>query len=105
MPLGDDGSLPLSFALAPGQMELAELLVDAGADVDSQCGSMRALGWAIRNRDFELVKLLCERGAEVEGPLSGKKRKEKKMCVFSLLICSLQTKGTLRWLLLLLPSM
>jgi hypothetical protein len=70
-PLGPEQQVALAFALAPGQTEMAEILVEAGADVDAKCGSMRALGWAVRNRDLELARLLCERGAQVEGPLSG----------------------------------
>ncbi len=61
-----DGLPPLAFALAPGQTELAELLLDAGADVDTRAGSMTALGCAIKNRDLALAKLLLARGADAE---------------------------------------
>jgi ankyrin repeat protein len=69
MPL-DDGNFPLSYAIAPGQKEMAQLLLDAGANVDTRFGKMNVLGWSIKNRDVELTRLLCERGAEVEGVLS-----------------------------------
>jgi hypothetical protein len=62
-----DGLPPLAFALSPGQVDLAELLLDAGADVETRVGGMTALGCAVKNRDLALAKLLLARGADGEG--------------------------------------
>jgi ankyrin repeat protein len=55
---------PLHSAAAARQVEIARLLLDAGADPNAaQQGGFLALDAALRNDDRELEALLRERGA------------------------------------------
>jgi uncharacterized protein len=57
---------PLMFAAREGHLELARLLVGAGADIDAQAGdSKTALVLAIFNGNYDLASFLVERGADV----------------------------------------
>jgi uncharacterized protein len=56
---------PLHSASAAGQLEVCEVLLDAGADVNAvQHGGYTALLDAAANGNSELVALLIERGAD-----------------------------------------
>jgi ankyrin repeat protein len=48
------------------QLEIARLLLDAGADVDAHKRGQTALHWAARGGQVEMAELLLGRGAEVE---------------------------------------
>ncbi|HXH24212.1 MAG TPA: ankyrin repeat domain-containing protein, partial [Vicinamibacterales bacterium] len=63
---GGGGLTALVFAAREGDIESAQALLDAGADVNQQT----EYGWtplltAINNRNYRLAKLLIERGADV----------------------------------------
>jgi ankyrin repeat protein len=66
-----DGATPLHFAAVSGFVEVAELLIDAGADVnavkvDEGGVESTALRVAVFNDKPEVVELLLKAGAEVE---------------------------------------
>jgi ankyrin repeat protein len=50
---------------APGHLEIARLLLDAGADVNAHRRGQTALHWAARGDQVEMAELLIARGAEV----------------------------------------
>ena len=53
--------------IAGGHLELAELLLDAGAEVERQHRlGTTALHWAARGGQLDMAALLCERGADVD---------------------------------------
>jgi ankyrin repeat protein len=57
---------PLMFAARDGRVELARMLVDAGADVDAGAGDGKtALAMAIFNGNFDVASLLVSRKADV----------------------------------------
>jgi ankyrin repeat protein len=60
---------PLLLAAEQGQYEIAEYLLAAGADVDAttikDSGEVTPLRYAIDRRDFLMVKLFVENGADV----------------------------------------
>jgi uncharacterized protein len=59
--------MPLHSAAATRQLEIAELLVDGGADVNaSQERGFTPLHEAAQNGDVALTRLLLERGADRE---------------------------------------
>lgn len=68
-----NGGTPLHLAAANGQFEIAEQLLEAGADihapafdvVDGRPSMATPLHWAAFTRDARMVQLLVDRGAEV----------------------------------------
>jgi len=57
---------PLMFAARDGNVELARILADAGADVNAVAGDGKtALALAIFNGDYEVASLLVDRKADV----------------------------------------
>ena len=70
-----DGRMPLDCAVEIGSLEIARLLLDAGADPDGDAyGQGRPLLAALDRRDPDLVHLLLEAGADPHGPLFGGER-------------------------------
>lgn len=61
-----DAFRPLQWVAVVGNIEAAELLCDAGADIDSSCGSLMstALILAAATGNLEMVELLINRGAD-----------------------------------------
>jgi len=58
--------MPIHFAAVSGNVEMARLLLDAGADVNAgDSDNSTALGIAAMRRHGEMVTFLIERGAEV----------------------------------------
>ena len=58
--------IPLHLAARNGDMKLARLLIDKGADINAEDGWRRTpLHWATENCHTDLVKLLIDKGAEV----------------------------------------
>ncbi len=66
--LDRDKMSPLHYASFRGQMEIAELLIDKGANVNikGQEGGVTPLHLAATKGNKEMVKLLISRGADVE---------------------------------------
>jgi len=68
-----NGTTPLMFACSFGKKKgliVARQLIDAGADVNyANQGEATALTSAIDRPDAEVVRLLIEKGANVEGPV------------------------------------
>lgn len=63
----DDGLDPLCVAVAQGFKEITRMLLDAGADINSTTsGGSTALREASRMNDVEAVKILIERGADLD---------------------------------------
>lgn len=63
------GRPPLAYAAAAGQLRMATLLLDAGArDASARhfygFNPRCAIGWAVRSKRPEMVRLLCERGSD-----------------------------------------
>lgn len=54
-------------AAITGNVEVAKLLIERGADVNAELGGRTALGFAVGNQDVEMVQLLLEHGAQVPG--------------------------------------
>lgn len=66
------GVTPLTWAAAKGELEIAERLLDLGADVDAPSTSgSTALALASTKGHFELVRLLVSRGASVNAKAGG----------------------------------
>ncbi len=63
-----EGETPLMAVARAGNVEGAKLLLDAGADVNAteRWGGQSALMWAAAQRQPAMVKLLIERGADVD---------------------------------------
>lgn len=63
----DKGNLPLTLAIQVGHYKIVEVLLDLGAQVNSHDAGYKstALHVACAKRDVETVKLLIDRGAEV----------------------------------------
>ena len=62
---------PLYWAARAGQIEIAKILLDAGADINGLDGFHdTALITALENDKIEMVKFLVERGANVNIPTS-----------------------------------
>jgi ankyrin repeat protein len=65
------GVTALHVAAQRGHRDLAEVLIDAGADLEARAsgnereGGGTALHWAAYNQRFDVVKLLVERGADL----------------------------------------
>jgi ankyrin repeat protein len=58
--------LPIHFAATTGNVEIARLLLDAGADIDAgDSDNSTALGVAAMRKHGEMVAFLIERGADV----------------------------------------
>jgi ankyrin repeat protein len=65
---GSRSPLPLIHAAALGRLEIMTLLIDAGADMDAISNTMyqkTACDAAVRNNQFDALKLLVDRGANV----------------------------------------
>lgn len=62
---------PLCFAAARGDLELVQVLVGAGADVNAFCDNVTPLSCASRSGNLEIMRYLLDRGANVKDP-SGK---------------------------------
>ncbi|KAJ5935976.1 hypothetical protein N7454_005274 [Penicillium verhagenii] len=61
------GQTPLSWAAKNGHKEVVRLLLEKGAELESNDDSRRTpLLWAARNGHKEVVRLLLEKGAELE---------------------------------------
>lgn len=56
---------PLHWAVMYKKYEAAQMLIDAGAEVDADKAWKTPLGYAIRNHDIEMIKLLIRNGADV----------------------------------------
>ncbi|MBI4621583.1 MAG: caspase family protein [Desulfobacterales bacterium] len=58
---------PLTNAVSRGDVQQVKTLLDSGAQIDEQGGdpSRTPLAWAITYRHFDIVKLLIERGADL----------------------------------------
>jgi ankyrin repeat protein/L-ascorbate metabolism protein UlaG (beta-lactamase superfamily) len=70
--------LPIHFAATTGNVEIARLLLDAGADIDAgDCDNSTALGIAAMRKHGEMVAFLIEQGADVN------KRDRKADCPLS----------------------
>jgi ankyrin repeat protein len=70
--------LPIHFAATTGNVEIARLLLDAGADIDAgDSDNSTALGVAAMRKHGEMVAFLIERGADVN------KRDRKADCPLS----------------------
>lgn len=65
------GEKLLQEAISLGNLRLLRVLLDSGLDLNSQIGrsyhDITPLCYAIRKRDFEVVQLLLERGADPNG--------------------------------------
>lgn len=60
------GFTPLHFAAREGQLEVARLLLDAGADVNAPAADGKSpLNLAIYNGHYTLAELLIDRSADV----------------------------------------
>ncbi len=59
------GSTPLIGMASRKCVDVAQLLIDHGADVNARCEIGTALGWAATFGSLEMVTLLVESGAEV----------------------------------------
>ncbi len=66
---GPDGSTPLHHAAWKGYTEIAELLLDSGADIDAHNNNKHwgttPLHAASHGKRTKVVKLLVERGAQI----------------------------------------
>ena len=69
--INDDGydhaSHPLSNAAQKGSIKMANLLIDAGADIDQS----KAIFWAIYRGRYDICKLLIDHGADLTCDLNG----------------------------------
>src|SRR5262249_24538020 len=62
---GDDFMSPLGSAVLRGNTEMVALLLDAGADINGQPGSVTTpLMNAVHRNDPDMVRLLLQRGAD-----------------------------------------
>ncbi|UCE25404.1 MAG: ankyrin repeat domain-containing protein [Candidatus Zixiibacteriota bacterium] len=62
--VNEGGETPLQLACRKGSIDIAGLLIDAGADLDAANNrGMTPLRWAIQSHQVEIVRLLLERGA------------------------------------------
>ena len=66
---GDDGeNTPLIHAAVKNDLQLARLLLDFGADIEKANDTFETpLGFACAYDAIDVVRLLCERGANVNG--------------------------------------
>lgn len=65
-PKGPNGLTPLHIAAISGVMQVADLLLKKGANVDETCdGGLTAIYFAIQNNNGNLVGLLLQRGASL----------------------------------------
>ncbi len=62
-----DGATPLHYAALEGRLELAEVLLDHGAELEARDRKFNAtpIGWANERGHMELVRYLSDRGALV----------------------------------------
>ena len=63
---GGGNGISLRYATVRGDVELCRLLLDHGADPNPGARSLAILGEAARQGNLELVRLLCQEGAEVD---------------------------------------
>ncbi len=61
----NDGWAPLHCAARDGRLELAKILIDAGANVNPNNICRKPLHWAVKNGHTSIVKLLIEKGGDV----------------------------------------
>lgn len=71
------GRTALSLAAGRGQVDVCQVLVDAGADCDAQVGGASVVSTAAQRGHFEVVQLLLQGGAEALPPPSVKGQKWK----------------------------
>lgn len=65
-PKGPNGLTPLHIAAISGVMQVADMLLKKGANVDEPCdGGLTAIYFAIQNNNANLVGLLLQRGASL----------------------------------------
>jgi ankyrin repeat protein len=60
---GMHAKTPLMAACEGGQLDIAQYLIDLGADVNGHNGSGSALMWAVESGNAPLCQSLCEKGA------------------------------------------
>ncbi|KAK6855663.1 hypothetical protein PG995_007814 [Apiospora arundinis] len=64
---GEDGQTPLWWAAANGREEVAQLLLDSGANIEARDNDDRTPLWmAVLSRHTSVVELLIKRGADIE---------------------------------------
>ena len=62
-----EGSTPLEFAVCDGQLEIAELLIKAGANINiSNAKAKTALHYAVERENGKMIQALIHNGANVE---------------------------------------
>jgi uncharacterized protein len=70
----DDGRTPLLVAALFNKVDVATLLLDAGADVTAGCNlnlaNITPLWVAVKRSNYELAKLLLERGADPDSTIA-----------------------------------
>ena len=76
--VNDEGDMPLALATMTGNLEIVQMLLDAGADVNSTASEQYPAGQSLTNataiahaaygRYYDLVALLIEHGADVNRP-------------------------------------
>ena len=62
----NNGCTALTRASAQGMMDIVQMLIDLGADVNGKAERGRPLDWAIESRQLEVVELLIKSGADVK---------------------------------------
>ena len=69
----DDGWSPITLAAEQGQTEILQMILDAGASVDSKnhVGGWRALHCAAANGHIQIVKTLITSGASLDVEVCG----------------------------------
>ena len=68
MDVDEDGWSPITLAAEQGQTEILQIILDAGASVDSKnhVGGWRALHCAAANGHIQIVKTLISAGASLD---------------------------------------
>ncbi len=57
------GGTPLWYAAHHDRLEMAEALLDAGADIDAMCDNLEPISVSMRERNRSITRLLLDRGA------------------------------------------
>jgi ankyrin repeat protein len=63
----DNGFTALTWAAFAGRIEAVRALLDNGAEINGRAMNKTPLLFAIRGNNFPLVRLLCDRGADIDG--------------------------------------